>query len=294
MNWDDLRFFLAVARRRTQAAAARELKVAQPTIGRRIAALEEELGAQLFTKRSDGYVLSRAGSEVLANAERIEQEALAVEHRVSGRDVGLRGIVRVTASEWMVTGVLCTAIAPFVARNPEVTIELVAEQRHVNLARREADIALRPRRFEHDAILQRSAGKIAFGLYASRAYVAKRGLPTGGDGRGHALVAMAADVGDVARDWLDDTLPGAQVVARTNGRDAMLALAVAGVALACLPRIVGDAAPALKHIALPSAPTPTLWLGMHRDARAAPRVRALAAHLAKRLQDLAPRLAPDA
>src|SRR5689334_4743274 len=101
MDWDDLRFFLTVARLRTQTDAARALGVAQPTVGRRIAALERRLGARLFVKSSDGLVLSSAGAEVLENAERMEQDALAVERRISGRDQGLQGTVRVTASEWL-------------------------------------------------------------------------------------------------------------------------------------------------------------------------------------------------
>jgi DNA-binding transcriptional LysR family regulator len=293
VDWDDLRFFLVVARLRTLSAASRELRVSQPTVGRRIAALERRLGAKLFVRRSDGFVLSNSGKHVLAHAEQMEQDALAVERRVSGRDEGLEGPVRITASEWLVTRVLSPVLRPLVAQHPRLVIELIADQQHVNLARREADLALRPRRFEHDTIVQRATAKLGFGLYAARSYLAERGTPKAGDGRGHVLIAMTEDAGDVARAWLKTILPDAAPAIRTNGRDAMLALATAGVGLACLARLVADDVPSLKRIETSHAPpTPTLWMGMHRDVRSTPRVRAVASFLVARLRELQPSLCP--
>jgi DNA-binding transcriptional LysR family regulator len=294
MDWDDLRFFLVVARRGTLSAAARELQVAQPTVGRRIAALEQRLGAKLFARRPGALALTDAGVLALEHAERMEQGALGVERGVSGRDAGLRGAVRVTASEWLVTGVLAPLVGPLLAAHPQLEIDLVADHRHLDLARGEADVALRPRRFEQAAVFQRSTAKLAFGLYAAPAYLDERGAPAPGDGRGHVLVAMADDVGDVARRWLEAVLPGATRAVRTNGRDAMLALAAAGVGLACLARVVGDAAPGLVRVPTATpAPSPVLWLGVHRDARSTPRVRAVASYLAERLRALQAALAPE-
>ncbi|MFO0550065.1 MAG: LysR family transcriptional regulator [Polyangiaceae bacterium] len=293
MRWDDLRFFLAVARNRTLSAAASALGVSQPTVGRRIAALEKELGATLLERSSDGLALSSAGRQVLELAERMELDALAVERRVSGRDQGVRGVVRVTASEWIVSAVLAPELPPLLERHPQLVVELVADQRHLNLARREADIALRPRPFDHDAVIQRSVAELGFGLYGSRAYLANKVSPAVDAGRGHVLVAMSDDVGDVARSWLASALPEATVAVRTNGREAMLALARAGAGLACLARVVGDAQPELVRITgLSTAPRPKLWMGIHRDARSTARVRVVAAYWVDRLQSSRDRLSP--
>jgi DNA-binding transcriptional LysR family regulator len=293
VDWDELRFFLAVARRRTLSAAAHDLGVTQPTVGRRIAAFEHRLGAVLFVRGSDGFALSAAGAQILAHAEQMEREALAVERGVSGRDLGLRGVVRVTASEWLVTSVLSPMLGELLARHPQLELELVADQRHLNLSRREADIALRPRQFPHDAVVQRQAASLGFGLYAAPRYLAAHGTPAAGEGHGHAIIAMVDGVGDIARDWLAAALPGARCAARSNGRDAMAALAAAGIGLACLARVVGDAAPALHRVATPlPPPAPTLWLGMHRDARRVPRVRTVASYLVERLRAMQPVLAP--
>lgn len=292
MNWDDLRFFLVVSRQRTLSAAARELGVTQPTVGRRISALERQSGAKLFVRSSAGFALTSAGARALAFAERMELDALSAEQNLAGADQGVRGAVRITASEWLVSSVLSTALAPLVAAHPELSIELVADARHVNLARREADIALRPRRFEQAGVVQRAVGKLGFGVYATHAYLAARGMP-GRGGAGHVLVAMSDDTGDVARSWLEAVLPDARRALKCNGRDAMLALARAGAGLACLSRIVGDAVPSLKRVPLtPAPPAPTLWLGLHREARDLPRVRVVISQLSQQLRALSPQLCP--
>jgi len=285
MNWDDYRFFLAVARQGTLSAAARLLEVTQPTVGRRIAALERRLGAKLYLRRPDGFTLSEAGGQMLAHCERIEREVLAAELRVSGRDDGLRGVVRMTASEWMCTSVIAPMLHELLSRHPQLEIELVADQRHLNLARREADIALRPRRFEHAEIAQRSIAPVRFSLYAAPRYIATHGLPRAGDGAGHVVIGMLDGVGDVVREWLGSVLPRSTRSVRTNGRDAMVSLATAGVGLACLARVVGDGLPELERVPIaPEPPAPMMWLGMPRDARSTPRVRLVADLVARELR----------
>lgn len=286
MNWDDYRFFLAVARRGTLSAAASDLDVTQPTVGRRIAALERRLGTRLYVRSPGGFTLSEAGGQMLEHAERIERDVLAAELRVSGRDAGPRGVVRITASEWLCTSLVSPLLSDLLVRYPQLEIELVADPRHLNLARREADLALRPRRFEHEAIAQRAIANLEFGLYAAPRYLAAHGIPRTGDGHGHVVIAMLDGVGDVVRDWLATSLPRASRSVRTNGRDAMVTLAASGVGLACLARAVGDPIAALQRVELDTAPpAPMLWLGMHRDARTTPRIRAVATYVAARLGD---------
>jgi len=293
MDWDDLRFFLVVARHGTLSSAAKELKVTQPTVGRRIAALEHRMGARLFARSSAGFALTASGAQALAFAERMEQDALGAERQLAGRDAGVVGTVRITASEWLVSSVLSPLLRPLLANHPRLKVELLSDPRHLNLARREADIALRPRRFEQSGVIQRSVGRLDFALYAERAYLNALGAPQHGDGRGHILIGMSDETGDVARAWLDGALPHAVRSVKTNGRDAMLALARAGIGLACLARVVGDATPELQRVdLLPGIPSPTLWLGIHRDARETPRVRAVIAHLTEQLRALASRLSP--
>ncbi|MRG93068.1 LysR family transcriptional regulator [Polyangium spumosum] len=296
LDWDDLRFFLAVARHKSLTSAARALGVAQPTVGRRIDAFEQRLGAKLFRRTPSGFALSAVGEGMLAHAERMELDALAAERAAAGRDAGLAGHLRVTASEWLAVRVLGPLLVPFLARHPAISVDLVADARWLSLPRREADIALRPAAFEHQDVFQRKVARIGFGLYASEVYLAERGVPDfEKQCEGHALVTMDDEppIADVA--WLRSVAARAHVAARTNGREAQAAMAAAGVGLVCLPRVLGDATAGLYLLAPPSPPPErTLWLGVHRDTRAVPRVKALVTHLAGALSPLAQALRPGA
>ena len=285
MDWDDLRYFLAVARAGTLSAAARVLDVTQPTVGRRIDAFEKRLGSRLFQRTPAGFVTTPVGEAIRASCERMESEAIYAERHALGRDEGLEGRVRVTASEWIAVRVLGAALAPLLARNAGLSIDIVADARHLNLVKGEADLALRPSTFRQQTVYQRRLGQLDFALYASAAYVAEQRASQFADQTGHTMIAMADDVGDVARAWLAANAKRARVVARTNGREQMATLAAAGVGLAVLPRIVGDATPGLQRVpTVVALPRPTLWLGVHRDVRALPRVRATITALAKGFQ----------
>ena len=282
MNWDDLRIVLAVARQGSLSAAARTLGLTQPTVGRRVAALEAELGTKLFVATRLGQEVSHGARELVAHAERMELSALAAERCSVGRDSGMRGSVCVTATEWMVGSVLAPLVAPFTAKHPELELELLADVRHLSLMRREADIALRVSRFEDDEVVQRKLGVVRFGLYASDSYLTRHGTPSFSTGcQGHRLIAMSKSLSKVPDlEWLPGLTFAAQVVLRTNGREPMATLARAGVGMACLPRLVGDRTAGLRLLRPPSpAPERALWLGMHRDARKVPRIRATAAFL---------------
>jgi DNA-binding transcriptional LysR family regulator len=284
-DWDDLRFFLAVARHRTMSAAARALRVAQPTVGRRIAALEQRLGAKLFERGGTPWALSPAGQGMLVHAEEMDAQALAAAHLASGRDAGLDGEVRITASEWMIATVLGPRLAPLLTRHSALSIDLVAEARHLNLFRREADIAIRPSRFPQLDIIQRQVAVLGFGLYASDDYVARLGVPDFSAGaRGHSLVLAGAEMGKTIVDttWLPALFGALRVAARANSRLAMANLAAAGAGIACLPCYLGNVTPGLRRIPTPTrGPGRQLWLGTHRDARKVRRVKVVVDFIAE-------------
>jgi DNA-binding transcriptional LysR family regulator len=296
LDWDDLRYFLAVAREGSLSAAARALGVAQPTVGRRIGAFERRVGAKLFAATPQGQQMSPTGRRILAHAEQMERDALAAERITSGRDSGVAGPLCITASEWMIQSVLAPLLAPFLARHVELQIELLAEARHSSLVRREADIAIRPSRFEQQEVVQRQIAMVSFGLYASDGYLAEHGLPDFARAcEGHALIGMSESLGKVPDvEWLPRVAGRARLVARSNGREPMAKLAAAGIGITCLPRFIGDATPGLRLLPAPTpAPARQLWLGVHRDARAVPRVKASAAFLSESIARLRPALYPE-
>jgi DNA-binding transcriptional LysR family regulator len=273
MEWSDLRIFLAIARSGTLGAAARQLGQTQPTMGRRLRALEEAVGQTLFQRTNEGFVLTDEGAAVLGHAERIEEEALAFERQLAGQGRQLDGLLRVSSSDWFGAHVLTPIFAAFTQSHPRVTIELVTDQRLFSLARREADMVFRIRPFDEPEIIQRKLMRIDYALYAADAGV----KPIAGDGSGLRLITMDtgfADMPDVI--WLRRLLPHAQIAFRSNNRDVQAQACRAGAGLAVLPRPLGDNIGGLHRIALDEQPPGRdVWVGYHRDLRQLARLRAL-------------------
>lgn len=295
LDWDDLRFFLAIAREGTLSAAARVLGVTQPTVGRRITAFEAHLGAQLFERAATGWTLSEVGRELLVHAERMQEQALYAESLASGRSGGMTGSVRITASEWMIRSVLGAQLAPLLTRHPALVIELLADARHLSLVRREADLALRPSPFTHPDVVQREVGALTFGLYASDSYLARHGMPDFARGaEGHVFIGMTEGLANLADyEWLPPLIAGARLAVRTNGREPMATMAASGLGFTCLPCFLGDATAGLRRLPTPlPSPRRKLWLGAHRAAHRTPRVRETLRFLAERLRGLSAALAP--
>lgn len=297
LDWDDLRFFLAIARTGSLSAAARELRVTQSTVGRRLASLEAGLGARLLHRTPEGYVPTLAGEAILGQAERVEAEALAVERAVGGRDAQLEGVVRVTAVETLASFVLAPSFCALQLRSPEVTIELLASVRHLSLAMREADVAVRLSRFEQHDLVARRIGGIGHGLYASPAYLERHGEPDFATGcPGHRLVTGldGAEVPQLAG-WLAEAAPRAAVALKTDSPEAQRQAALCGEGMACLARMRGDTAGErrLRRLRPPHGPPSIdIWLAVHKDNRRTPRVRlvldAVAAAVRERSGELDP------
>jgi DNA-binding transcriptional LysR family regulator len=295
LDWDDLRFFLAVARAGSLSSAASALGVTQPTVGRRITAFEKRLGARLFLHTPTGRRVSSTGQRLLEHAERIELDVIAAERVASGRDAGVSGRIVIGSSEWVAARVLAPLLEPLIRRYPGLIVELSAEARHVSLRHREADVALRPSRFEHADIVQKELARLSFGLYASDRYLAEYGSPDLASGAaGHRLIAMSEELTKVPDvEWLPQIAAKASVVARANGREPMVVMAASGVGMAVLPRFVGDAVPGLRLLSTGvTAPERKLWAGYHRDARSVPRVRATVAFLSESMRRLSGALCP--
>jgi DNA-binding transcriptional LysR family regulator len=296
VDWDDLRFFLAIAEHGSLTAASEVLGVTHPTAGRRLAAFEKRLGAKLFVRTPSGFTLTGLGRRVLAEAVQMRERALFAYSLATGKDSGVNGAVRITASEWLIRSVVVPALAPLLAEHPALSVEFLAEARHLNLVKRDADIALRPSRFTHQEVFQREVAVLGFGLYASDGYLSRRGMPDFARGaEGHALVDMTEELRTVVdRDWLPRVAPNARVVARCNGRDPMVTMAVAGLGVACLPRFLGDATPGLRRVSTAlEEPSRPLYMGVHGAARTTPRVRATLTCLQAAFERLRGAFCPD-
>lgn len=175
LDWDDLRYFLAIERHGNLSAAARELGVAQSTVGRRLASLEISLGVRLLERTPEGYVLTVVGHDVRERAQRLEREAHALERTVGSLDRRDVGIVRITCSEAIAGHILAPSLAVLHRKYPDILVELIPSPRDVSLSMREAELSVRiTQPTQHDLVIRR-IGDLAFGLYASPAYLEERG-----------------------------------------------------------------------------------------------------------------------
>ena len=271
MEWSDIKIFLAVARAGSLGGAARLTGQSQPTMGRRLRVLERAAGQALFQRGAQGFVLTDEGAAVLAHAERMEEEALGFERRLAGQPGEMEGLLRVSSSDWFGVHVLTPVFAGFAARHPKVTIELVTDSRLFSLARREADLVFRIKRFDEAGVVQRKAVHVAY-----RAYRAVG--TTHGQARGDVplitLDTAYQDFPDVA--WLRRKLPKGRIAFGSNSREAQARMCAAGIGLAVLPAPLGDAMPGLEAVDLGDAPPGRdVWVGFHQDLRRLGRLRAL-------------------
>ena len=283
LDWDDLRFFLAIARHRSLATAAKLLHVTQSTVGRRLATLEAGMGARLLHRVSDGYALTLAGQEILAGVERMEREALDVERAIAGHDTRMAGVVRVMGSQLVTSHLLAPSLAALHASDRSVLVELVPSTLGEALALHEADVAVQLRPFGHQDLVIRKLGTIAFGLYGSADYVGRCGEPDTGEGcAGHQLITLLDDREVSAQaSWLSEHGRRADVVLRSDSYETQHWATVSGGGLAVLPRFRADPESALRLVST-GAPIPAadIWLGVHRENRDIPRVRAVLEHIA--------------
>jgi DNA-binding transcriptional LysR family regulator len=282
-NWDELRTFVEVARDGSLSGAARRLGLTQPTVGRHIDALEAALGLTLFTRSPRGLTPTPAALALEAHVEAMAAAAAALGRAASGEAAADRGAVRVTASDVIGCEVLPPILAAFHAEHPGIAIELALTNRTEDLARRDADVAVRMVRPTQSGLVARRIGASRIGLYAHRDYLARFGEPRSlADLASHCLIGFDRDnssfrgAGDFARGLTRETFGF-----RCDDDVAQLAALRAGAGVGGCQENIARRMPELVAV-LPNAFHYALevWLVMHADLKATRRVRLLFDHLA--------------
>lgn len=274
VNWDDLRFVLALSRATGLSTAARALGVNTSSVYRRLETLETSMGVRLFERLRTGYRLTGAGEELTEAASRMEQEAMVVERRVLGADVRMQGSMRLATSEALMIHVLADHVAEFRAQYPDVNLDVALSNRQVDLARRDADIVIRATSAPPQHLVGRSVGHVNAAAYASSAYL-------DAEGRDKPLIEYewvgydGALVHHRQARWTSDNIPDERVKLRFDSISAVLAVVVRGTGCAALPCFIADSHPALER--LPGTYQETdvqMWVLTHPDLRKSAKIRA--------------------
>ena len=285
VDWEDLRYLLAIGRERTLAGAARRLGVNHSTVFRRLQQAEARLGLRVFDRLAEGYLPTAAGEDVLAEAARMDEAADALARRAAGSDVRLSGRIRLTTAPNLASDYVAGYLPEFLREYPDIRIEIAVGDRDYDLARREADLALRATAQPPEYLIGRKICDLAWWVCAGEAYLRDHAAPRAMDELAqHALIGAEASFLRVAPfAWMERTFDEARIVARANDLNTMAALTVAGVGISLLPS--DQARPGLQRLfpvqpAFPAA----LWILTHPDLRGVARLRAFSDFLSAKLR----------
>lgn len=286
-SWDFYRAFLTVLQQGSLSAAARELGLTQPTIGRHVDALETAIGAELFTRSPNGLLPTDAALALKPYAETLAATTAALLRTASGERERVAGTVRVSASEVIAVEVLPGILGPLQDAYPELQIELSASDAIEDLVNREADIAVRMAEPQQGALVVRRIGDIPLGFHAHRRYLERHGIPkTLADLADHRLIGFDRQTAYVRLVTKRYEVPGIDFSYRTDSNLAQLAAIRAGVGIGLCQIGLARDNPDLVHL-LPEAfkiPLAT-WVAMHESLKTSPRCRATFDALVKGLQD---------
>ena len=267
MDWDDLKFVLALNRTGTLVGAGRLLNVNTSTVGRRIVALEKALGTRLYQRRAGGYHATPAARRVVACAEEMELQANALERQLAGSDARLEGNVRITALDNFLDRLVVPALPAFLGTHPGLELTLESDLRLFELARGEADIAVRTSEPDQPEMVVRRLGPLATAFYQACGAMWTDDLPLIG------LPDMPANAH--FNDYLLKQVPKGRIVARANTESRMTELVRLGIGIGYIDCFVGELDPGLERLPGLGLSESTLYAVLHVEMRRSPRVRAV-------------------
>jgi DNA-binding transcriptional LysR family regulator len=276
-DWDDLRFFLAVARAGRLTVAARRLGADHATVSRRISSLEGALKAKLFERRPQGYSLTAHGERLLTKAETMETQALAVSSEIGGADLALSGTVRIGTPDGFGSFFLAPRAAGFAALYPDLEIQIVAMPRLLSISKREADIAVSLAPPKEGKIVARKLTDYRLGLYAAASYLDRHpAIVAPDDLHAHDMIGYIDDLIFMPElDYLDEVSKGLRPRLQSSNLLAQMEAALAGAGICVLPHFMAVREPRLVPVLSATvAIIRSFWLIVHADLKEVARIRA--------------------
>ncbi|MCP3370536.1 LysR family transcriptional regulator [Bradyrhizobium cajani] len=278
MDWDLCRTFVAVAETGSFTGAARRLRSSHPTVSRKIAALESQLGTKLLARAADGLALTAQGRAFREHAEAMAAAALRAETAVSARGRKARGTVKLSIGATLASHWLMPHLPAFLRAHDHIELEIITYPYPASVRRREADVVLRPFDSGEENLVGRKIGRLGTGFYASPRYAAGRPLPEKPAAwKGHSVIGFAdrASNAQLAR-WSDAVTRQGTIVMRCSSQGDMLAAVRAGIGISALSCFVAESYPDLLRVAPQKlASVADLWLLAHPDLVDLPAVRAV-------------------
>lgn len=287
LDWDSLRFVLALSEAGSYAAAGRALKVTHVTIMRRIAALETDLGVKLFDRSNEGFSPTTAGREMASYAALVREGIESLERRLEGQDRKPAGLIRLTTSDTLFYGFLGSALGRLSAAFPQIRYEISTTNEFLDLRKGEADIAIRPSNAPPDTLIGRRVATISFAIYGAP-WLASAIVPSTDEaGIAKAMGSLPwLGLGNELKhleawQWLNAHVPVDRIASRTDSLMALSHAVACGLGIGVLPCFLADGNPNLVRISpvLKNVAT-DIWILCHQDLRSLPRIRTVTTFLA--------------
>jgi len=282
INWDNLRYVLMVANKGSIAAAARELEVNRTTVLRRINTFQENLNCRIFDRGDAGYVLTPEAEKMISAAREVENTLFDMQRQIAGHELKLEGELRVTTTDTFMVSVLGPHLASFQQKHPHIVVDLLVTNSILDLNRRDADVAIRPTRYPEANLVGRRLCDVNFGVYTSSEFLAGTNQENIFQQRwiGFADSLQATPIGS----WFDATIDKHNICLRCDSFVAVRTAAEAGIGLALLPCLLGDASLTLKRLEASTGELTTgLWVLTHPDLVRSARVHAFTEHFSEAL-----------
>lgn len=277
MDWNDLRYLLAVHRSGSLARAAAALGVTKATVSRRLAALEDAVGARLADRTPEGMVVTAAGLAAVRAAEAMDAAAVRVRDQIAGSAADpVAGVVRLTAAPWLAERLVIPALPRLRQAHPRLDLRLQTGHELVDIAGRGADLALRNVRPSAGALICQRVGELAGCVYGSALYLERRGTPGARDElHHHDLLGYDGMMGMPGFEWLADPAWASRVVFRAGDPAGLASAAAAGLGLAAIPCLLGETEPGLRRVDLLGVGYSPLYLVTREELQHAPSLRAV-------------------
>jgi DNA-binding transcriptional LysR family regulator len=277
IDWSHLPFLLEASRAGSLAAAARVLKVDPATVGRHVSALEESVGTKLLRrKKGGGLEVSEAGAQLLAAAARTEDALLSTIREVRAQGARPTGLVRVTTVEILATTFVAPRLIELRDKHPEILVDMVVTPQILDLSR-QVDVALRLVRPSDDALVTRRAGSLPMGVFATRAFLAKRRIdPAASTFAAIDAVAYGEHFFQVEENAWISRVRAPNITLRTTSVNAAIVAVASGLGAGMLPVAVAEQRGDLVRLPALGSTTRDIWLAMHPDLAKSPRVRVVA------------------
>lgn len=295
LDWNDISYFLAVARTGSTLAASKQLKVSQATVSRRITALEDGLGTALFVRQPSGYSLSPRGSAVLPAAEAVEDAVMAFSNGVAAEARRVSGTVHVTTVESAANAWAIPALAFIREKHPDIRVEIIASDENLDLVHGQADVAIRfGERPSEQTLVVRHIIDLEEAFYASQDLVERLGMPTDlADLSRYPLVMTTNRNGGIHK-WMTEHLPEAEVTHRTNSLSSIITAVKKGLGASILPCMMADEIRGLVRLLPPIEELNSQgWMVTTDQARRQPHVRVVIDALVEQIQLTKSRRSPN-